>query len=390
MGFFVPGNTIQNLKYYKYQSEDRSIVTKVFLKPFWNAFVHVFPKWMAPNLVTLSGLGFILVNLVVTLYYDPTLDQAKPRFVYLANAIGLFLYQTFDGCDGVHARRTGQSSPLGELFDHSIDAINTTLSAYIFCSTLQMGYTYKMIYSQFAVLTNFYLSTWEEYNTHVLFLSEISGPVEGLLAIIFAYLMTAIFGPDLIWHTNLATFEINGQKYQFETADSVLVIFTLGLIMNCYSARRNVVDHYRRETNDLKLEYVIKDAMKGLFPYVIYVLTVVALVYVESAFIGFPFILSIGSTVAFVVGRIIVNHLTKQDYPMYNISMFIPIVQLLMYYVFVSITTNYTKESIIVALSWLGCGLSLGIHALFMNEIIYEFTNYLDVYALTIKHPKFV
>ena len=28
-------------------------------------------------------------------------------------AFGLFMYQTFDGCDGCHARRTGQSGPLG-------------------------------------------------------------------------------------------------------------------------------------------------------------------------------------------------------------------------------------------------------------------------------------
>jgi len=390
MGYFVPGRSIENLKHYKYQSEDRSIVSKIFLKPFWNTFVEIFPKWMAPNLVTLSGLGFIVINLIITLYYDPYLNKSMPHWVYLSNAIGLFLYQTFDGCDGVHARRTGQSSPLGELFDHSIDAINTTLSAYIFCSALGTGYGYKMIYSQFAVLTNFYLSTWEEYHTHVLFLSEMSGPVEGILAICFAYLATAIFGPDLIWHTTLATFKINDQQYVFETADSLLVVFTLGLIMNCYSASRNVIDHYRKEKSNLNMNFAVNQAMRGLSPYVLYVITVALIVLVEKRFIDFSFILSIGSTVAFVVGRIIVNHLTRQEYPMYNISMFIPLSQLIAYFITINFTSGYRTDSIISALSWLGCGLSLGIHALFLNEIIYEFTTYLDVYALTIKHSKFV
>lgn len=50
------------------------------------------------------------------------------------------MYQTFDGCDGCHARRTGQSGPLGELFDHSIDAINTTLGSIVFASVMKMGY----------------------------------------------------------------------------------------------------------------------------------------------------------------------------------------------------------------------------------------------------------
>jgi phosphatidylglycerophosphate synthase len=32
--------------------------------------------------------------------------------------IGLFIYQSLDAIDGKQARRTGQSGPLGELFDH--------------------------------------------------------------------------------------------------------------------------------------------------------------------------------------------------------------------------------------------------------------------------------
>ena len=34
----------------------------------------------------------------------------------------IFLYQTADAVDGKHARNTGQSSPLGALVDHCIDA----------------------------------------------------------------------------------------------------------------------------------------------------------------------------------------------------------------------------------------------------------------------------
>ena len=38
---------------------------------------------------------------------------------------GLFVYQSLDAIDGKQARRTGSSSPLGELFDHGCDSIST-------------------------------------------------------------------------------------------------------------------------------------------------------------------------------------------------------------------------------------------------------------------------
>ena len=51
-------------------------------------------------------------------YYSPTLDQEAPSWVYLLAAVCVFLYQTLDAIDGKQARRTGTSSPLGQLFDH--------------------------------------------------------------------------------------------------------------------------------------------------------------------------------------------------------------------------------------------------------------------------------
>ena len=80
----------------------------------------------------------MVINFLTLLWYNPTLDQDMPRWVYASWAIGLFLYQTFDAVDGTQAyvmnsvglvkntktvsrRRTHQSGPLGELFDHSKD-----------------------------------------------------------------------------------------------------------------------------------------------------------------------------------------------------------------------------------------------------------------------------
>jgi len=59
--------------------------------------------WMAPNLITLSGFSFVIVNLLTLLWYNPTLDQDCPPWVYASWAVGLFLYQTFDAVDGSQA-----------------------------------------------------------------------------------------------------------------------------------------------------------------------------------------------------------------------------------------------------------------------------------------------
>ncbi|KAL8837889.1 MAG: hypothetical protein Q9170_002364 [Blastenia crenularia] len=58
---------------------------------------------MAPNAITLSGFSFVIINFLTMLWYNPTMDQDMPAWVYWSFAIGLFLYQTFDAVDGTQA-----------------------------------------------------------------------------------------------------------------------------------------------------------------------------------------------------------------------------------------------------------------------------------------------
>ncbi|AQZ13917.1 EPT1 (YHR123W) and CPT1 (YNL130C) [Zygosaccharomyces parabailii] len=393
MGFYVPHNHLANLKAYKYEGEDHSIVSKYVLKPFWRKFSLIFPTWMAPNVVTLSGLGFIVFNMLTVLYYDPALNKETPRWTYYSYAVGLFLYQLFDACDGIHARRTGQSGPLGELFDHCVDALNTTLSMFPFCSTVGVGYTYMLIIIQFACLCNFYLSTWEEYHTHKLFLSEFSGPVEGILLVCIGFIMTGVFGPQKIWHTVLTTIDYKGMHFRVESLDVMIIFSGISLMFNILSARQNVVEYYNDQSKVLHTTEKNEDrdpqceAMKGLMPFFVYYLSVFSLVAIEPAFISFPFVLSTGFAMAFVVGRIITAHLTKQSFPMINAPLLVPSGQLLLHLLATNVL-GYESRVVVNALTWLGCGLTMGIHATFINDIIYDFTTFLDIYVLSIKHPK--
>jgi phosphatidylglycerophosphate synthase len=58
-----------------------------------------------------------------------------PRWAYLLSAISVIAYVNLDSLDGKQARRTGSSSPLGQLFDHGCDALTVhLLLANISCS----------------------------------------------------------------------------------------------------------------------------------------------------------------------------------------------------------------------------------------------------------------
>jgi len=86
---------------------------------------------MAPNLITLSAIFFSMLPILLMAPTDPNLEQAFPFYYYLICAWGVLMYQTFDAVDGKHARNTGQSSPLGQLFDHGCDAVNSNFFIYL-------------------------------------------------------------------------------------------------------------------------------------------------------------------------------------------------------------------------------------------------------------------
>ncbi|KAJ3266319.1 hypothetical protein HK104_006133 [Borealophlyctis nickersoniae] len=114
---YVTDEQLQGLKFYKYSSIDKSPLSNYILRHYWEFATTLFPRWMAPNLITLTGFMFVLLNVGFILIYTPDLETQGPGWVYFSFAAGIWLYSTFDNVDGKQARRTGTSSPLGELFD---------------------------------------------------------------------------------------------------------------------------------------------------------------------------------------------------------------------------------------------------------------------------------
>ncbi|KAF2146352.1 uncharacterized protein K452DRAFT_220062 [Aplosporella prunicola CBS 121167] len=410
---YIRQDKLPKLKEYKYSGVDHSLVSRYVLKPFYNnVVINCFPMSMAPNLITLTGFGFVVANFLTLLWYTPTLDVDCPPWVYYSWAIGLFLYQTFDAVDGSQARRTRQSGPLGELFDHGVDAINTSLEVLLFAAAMNLGQGWKTVMTLFASLLTFYVQTWDEYHTHTLTLGLISGPVEGILTLCVVYALTGYLGGGSFWQQPmLQTIGISRPSflpnclYNLAWNEWYMVYGGILLVFNTVTSANNVIEARRLRGQKAR------GALLGLIPFSMAWILIPAYLYLQPVILTqhlVPFVFYVGLINAFSVGRMIVAHLTKSAFPRTNI-----LVAPLVFGVADSLGPFLAERlhdihidgldlSSIRKVGWpsaLGdgvyqvafmfmcLGLAIGVHASFVWDVITTICDYLDIWCLTIKHP---
>nr|XP_014285950.1 cholinephosphotransferase 1 isoform X6 [Halyomorpha halys] len=192
----TPGQ-LKRLAEHKYSSESLSILDRI-LQPWWNWLVGQVPIWVAPNLITIVGLFINIITTLVLVWYCPDAKTEAPRWAYILCALGLFAYQSLDAIDGKQARRTGSSSPLGELFDHGCDSVSTVFVAVSACISVQLGaYPSWMFFQCFCALTLFYCAHWQAYVSGTVKFGRVD-VTEAQVTIIGIHLISAVFGPE-VW-----------------------------------------------------------------------------------------------------------------------------------------------------------------------------------------------
>ncbi|RLN38460.1 hypothetical protein BBJ28_00012228 [Nothophytophthora sp. Chile5] len=227
------------------------------LNHFWTYSVQFLPMWMAPNLVTMIGTGAMVSTTVVQLYYAPHFSEICPTWpadsgglmpapatdssaslqVYLLSAMGLFFYQTMDALDGKQARRTGASSPLGQLFDHGCDALCTVFNVLSAAATCQVGAGMRPYVALSSVSIAFYLAQWEEYHTGVMSCGNgFYGVTEGQLSLVAVHLLAAFFGPSF-WTAELPL----GTSFPVTTTDVLIGTLVLSNVLLAYGNISNVL-----------------------------------------------------------------------------------------------------------------------------------------------------
>lgn len=99
--------------------------------------------------------------------------------------------------DGKQARRTGNSSPLGLLFDHGCDAFSVGMQTIMIAKMIQVGNNYVLLLALVASTGAFYFATLEEYYTGGLFLGPGNGITDGSIVLIGLFIYCGVFGTGL-------------------------------------------------------------------------------------------------------------------------------------------------------------------------------------------------
>lgn len=172
---------------YQYKVQEKSLTQDFLTAWVWNPVVARIPAKITPNTITIIGAGFVMVSgFLVWL----AIAQQMP-WLFAVAAICIFIYMTCDNVDGPHARRTSQSSRLGEFLDHWFDAVDSTIFNLCMMAMLHLAGWPTMICISLVALS-FFATIWEHHHTGV-FHSGRFGTNESLLLVIFFYFFIAVF-----------------------------------------------------------------------------------------------------------------------------------------------------------------------------------------------------
>ncbi|KAL1229391.1 Choline/ethanolaminephosphotransferase [Trichinella spiralis] len=198
---------LKRLLEHRYCSQDRSILSELFMNNFWNWLVERYPLWIAPNALTFVGLMTNVASTLILAWYSPDAKQTAPLWVYLICALSLFFYQSLDATDGKQARRTETATPLGELFDHGCDSVSQTFIVMQICMALQLGY-YPIVVMLFWVSATllFYCAHWQAYVSGMLRFGRFD-VIEAQFCIMAICTVTSICGPE-VWKNELFGIEL--------------------------------------------------------------------------------------------------------------------------------------------------------------------------------------
>uniref|UniRef100_A0A914GRS8 Ethanolaminephosphotransferase n=1 Tax=Globodera rostochiensis TaxID=31243 RepID=A0A914GRS8_GLORO len=246
---YLSQQQLSGFDHYKYSCIDNSPISTYISHPLWNWVVQFYPRWLAPNVLTLCGASIVMA-------YSPV-ELNIPSWVWVVCAVGTFLAHLLDGTDGKQARRTGASGPTGELFDHGFDSWSTvpfTITIFSLFGQGPFSVTPLTLLSLLvAVQSVFIASHWEKYNTGVLFLSW--GYDASQYGLVIYYLFAFILG-----HHSFQFFLFDGFNFAHLCIGAFYVSCVLSLVMSLYNI------HFAYWVEKSGKQSCLYEALLPLFP----------------------------------------------------------------------------------------------------------------------------
>lgn len=296
------------------------------LNHYWNWAVQSLPLWLAPNLVTLLGLAFMMASAALVVITDPSLTEPMSAEVALFCTFSLFAYQTLDAIDGKQARRTGTSSPLGQLFDHGCDALNAVLICTVLAGAWRLGdHPWLMLTILFNIFFAFFMGQWEEYHTGLMMTNNgYVGITEGQVVQMAILLITAVLGASF-WDTPLLQLGGGGGDDKVIVVTVKAVAMTWGCLLTFWVSACSI---YRvllsGQARTLPTEEIggkvlgRKEAVRQLLPMLLSFLLggMWTVGHGQHVFLDHPVgvLMALGLTMAYLSTRMIVCHMTKQPF----------------------------------------------------------------------------
>ncbi|XP_015121615.1 choline/ethanolaminephosphotransferase 1 isoform X3 [Diachasma alloeum] len=299
-----PGQ-LKRLSEHKYSCTNASLLD-AYLQPWWEWLVSKVPLWLAPNLITVVGLIINIATTLILVYYSPDAKAEAPRWACFLCALGLFIYQSLDSIDGKQARRTGTSSPLGELFDHGCDSVSTVFVALSACIAVQLGYYPTWMFFQcFCAMTLFYCAHWQSYVSGSLKFGKID-VTEAQFTIMGIHLISAIFGPQ-IWMTELPYIGTEVKVFSLWAAVGIAILLAQSSISVILAG--GVGKNGSTVAGTSVLSPIIPFSLVVVPAYIIYRKSA------ENVYETHPalYILAFGMVAAKVTNRLVVAHMTKNE-----------------------------------------------------------------------------
>lgn len=327
--------------------------------------------------MTLYGILFTAAAWAVC-FFDIFESWKGHSLAYAFYAFSIWAYTALDAIDGKQARRTNSASPLGELFDHGTaspyaglalagcDSINLFLVSFILRTIFQFPLN-RLFYSMTVFgMATFFMSTWEEYYTGVLFLGLVSGPVEGAITLIACSLLSAFYGAHRY-------FILVGPSFwtaRKQLVASVCVAMLIGSGM-LFSAR-NVLKSGK-----------LSVALPRVWPY--FGFLVLSLVWPSllptdlhtATFFKYMIMLN-GIVFAHSVTLIILAHLTRSPFPTHH--------KMYLVYLFAAIL-SYSKPAYALQIIQTSLLIAVAMQAHFVCSVVGEICGYLGISCFSLPLP---
>ncbi|XP_004349905.1 choline/ethanolaminephosphotransferase 1 [Capsaspora owczarzaki ATCC 30864] len=304
---------VKGMREHKYACSTNSYLDLHVMVHFWNWLVKLVPLWVAPNLITMVGLIVNVATSVILLSFVPTGQGEAPRWAYGACALGLFIYQSLDAIDGKQARRTNTSSPLGELFDHGCDSVSMAFLALAGGAAMSVGPTSTLLVLSLLFNFIFFCAHWQTYVRGTMIFGVVD-VTEGQMAVILVHLLTFFFGSS--WWLE-ETFGVPRNML-------IIAVSSSGIILMFFRTFQTIAQHDPNKgtvANTSVVSPIIPCIILFVCTYISYHNSAIGLYQTHPV----VFIFAFSVCFAKITNQMVIAHMSKMPFPLYDRVLLAPI-----------------------------------------------------------------